>query len=300
VRLTFGKSYRRRAAEEVLDEISHRYAQGFRVFDFEDDNLTFDKGEMQHLCRLLINRFQGRDIQLLAMNGVSYASLDEQTLQLMKQAGFTHLNLALVSCKQEILSAVGRTHRVEQFAEVVETAADMGFAMVAYLILGLPGDNLQNMLTSLLTLARLPVLIGVSIFYLTPGTAIAEKFPPMTSEDIFLSRATAMAIETEGVRRRDLYTLFITARIINFLKGWEFTGQNQSFDQLLADSVEKDQRTRLGMEILSRLLAEGKLYAATGNGLQVVPEFNPELFRQLWMKLDWLITQTGKRITVRR
>jgi len=298
VRLTFGSRYRRRKAEDVLAEINHRYSQGFRVFDFEDDNLTFDKGEMQHLCRLLLERFSGQDIQLLAMNGISYASLDHETLQLIKQAGFTHLNLALVSCRQEILSSVGRSHRVEQFGEVVRNAAEQGFAMVAYLILGLPGDTLGNMVESLLTLARLPVLIGVSIFYLTPGTIIAEKFAPMTPKDIFLSRSTAMAIETDGVRRRDLYTLFIAARIINFLKGLEFDGQNQSLDELLTDGAGKDQRTRLGLEVLRRLLEEQKLYAATGNGLQVIPEFAPELFMQLWTKLDWLTTQAGKRITV--
>jgi radical SAM superfamily enzyme YgiQ (UPF0313 family) len=299
VGLTFGKGYRPRRAEDVLAEISHRYDQGFRVFDFEDDNLTFDKKEMKQLCRLLLERFHGRDIQLLAMNGVSYASLDRETLALMKQAGFTHLNLALVSCRQEILAAVGRSHRAEQFAEIVGHAADMGFAMVAYLILGLPGDTLENMIASLLTLARLPVLIGVSIFYLTPGTAIAEKFPPMTPTDIFLSRATAMAIETKGVRRRDLYTLFIAARIINFFKGLELTAQNQRLDELLQAPPEKEQRTRLGLEIFRRLLAERKLYAGAGDGLQAVPEFDPQLFLRLWSELDWLTTQTGKRITVR-
>lgn len=299
VRLTFGNSYRRRSAAEVVDEISHRFAQGYRVFDFEDDNLTFDKKEMQHLCRLLLERFRGRDIQLLAMNGVSWASLDGQTLQLMKQAGFTHLNLALVSGKQEILAAVGRSQRVEEFGEVVQTAAGLGFAMVAYLILGLPGDTLANMIDSLLTLARLPVLIGVSIFYLTPGTAIAERFPPMTPEDIFRSRATAMAIETEGVRRRHLYTLFIAARIINFLKGLEFAGQSCALDQLLAEAADKGARTRLGLDLLGRLLAEGKLYAATSQGLQAVPEFDVQLFLQFWEKLDRLTTLAGRQLVIR-
>jgi len=299
VRLTFGSRYRRRKAEDVLAEIIHRYHQGFRVFDFEDDNLTFDQREIKHLCRLLVERFHGRDIQLLAMNGISYASLDRETLELMKQAGFTHLNLALVSCRQEILASVGRFHRVEQFAEIVQNAAATGLEIVAYLILGLPEDTLENMIASLLTLARLPVLIGVSIFYLTPGTAIAEKFPPMMHEDIFLSRSTAMATQPDGVRRRDLYTLFIAARIINFLKELEFAAHNQSLNELLKDSPEKDKRTRLGLEVLSRLLAEQKLYAVTGNGLEVVCEFGPELFMQLWTKLDWLTTQAGKRITIR-
>jgi len=52
-------------------------------------------------------------------------------------------------------------------------------------------------------LAREPVLIGVSIFYLTPGSPIAESFPEMAGEDIFRSRSTAMAIETEHCKRGD-------------------------------------------------------------------------------------------------
>src|SRR6185436_16889529 len=39
VHTTFGTNYRRRSLENVLDEIELRYEQGYRVIDFEDDNL---------------------------------------------------------------------------------------------------------------------------------------------------------------------------------------------------------------------------------------------------------------------
>ena len=97
VHTTFGTDYRRRSLENVLEEIELRYSQGYRVIDFEDDNLTYYKNTFKELCRRLIARFPNREMEFVAMNGISYLSLDEELLELMFQAGFSHLNLALVS-----------------------------------------------------------------------------------------------------------------------------------------------------------------------------------------------------------
>ena len=95
----------------------------------------------------------------------------------------------------------------------------LGFEIVSYQILGLPYETVEDMIHTMAILAGLPVLIGVSIFYLSPGCPMTREFAPMTESDIFKSRSTAMAIETDHFCRDDLYTLFITARIINFIKG---------------------------------------------------------------------------------
>ena len=57
VHTTFGTNYRRRSLENVLEEIELRYQQGYRVIDFEDDNLTYYKNTFKELCRRLIARF---------------------------------------------------------------------------------------------------------------------------------------------------------------------------------------------------------------------------------------------------
>src|SRR5215475_5427657 len=57
VHTTFGHNYRRRSLESVFEEIELRYRQGYRVIDFEDDNLTYYKSDFKQLCRLLIARF---------------------------------------------------------------------------------------------------------------------------------------------------------------------------------------------------------------------------------------------------
>ncbi|MBU0728251.1 MAG: B12-binding domain-containing radical SAM protein, partial [Proteobacteria bacterium] len=297
VHRTFGKSYRRRNPEAVVAEMEQRYAAGFRVFDFEDDNLTFDRTGIQELCRLIMQTFPDRDIQLLAMNGISYKNLDEETLQLMQSAGFTHLNLALVSADQRMLNSLNRPHRVAQFSEVVRIARDLGFQITAYQILGLPGETLSGMIDTMQLLAGEPVLIGVSIFYLTPGSPIAQSFPEMTEEDIFRSRSTAMAMETEHCQRGDLFTLFIIARIINFLKGVKIEGRSAGLLELQAGGLNASDKSRWGFALLSRLLEEETLYTEKG---REVTQFDVKLFQKIWFGLTQICTQEGKVIVLSR
>jgi len=295
VHRTFGRRYRHRSTAAVLKEMERRYTEGVRVFDFEDDNLTFDLAGMKKLCQRIGEAFPDRDIQLLAMNGISYKNLDMEVLSLMRQAGFTHLNLALVSSNEEILDAYSRPHRLDNFITVAEEAFGLGFRLVAYQILGLPGEGLNSMVDTLVLLARLPLLIGVSIFYLTPGSPIAASFPAMSGTDIFRSRSTAMAIETQHCRRDDLYTLFLTARILNFLKGVEPEGEETSLTDLLGREQESP-RAATGFAILARLLGEKLLYAATPKGPAIRRRFDTELFEKIWNRLGWITTQQGKRI----
>ncbi len=202
VHRTFGFEYRRRSVDRVMEEIRRRYAEGYRVLDFEDDNLTFYQEEMRGLCERILEEFSGGELQLLAMNGISYLSLDAELLELMRQAGFTHLNLSLVSSDKSVREATKRPHTVKKYLEVVEAAARLGFKVVSYQILGLPQESLESMIQTMIFAERLPVLLGASMFYLTPDSPIARELGDVsTPEQVFLSRLTAMAIETEHFSR---------------------------------------------------------------------------------------------------
>ncbi len=218
VHTTFGTSYRRRSLENVLEEIEVRYRQGYRVIDFEDDNLTYYKNTFKELCRRLIARFPNREMEFVAMNGISYLSLDDELLELMSAAGFSHLNLALVSSDKAVRETTKRPHTLQSYLKVVHKAHQLGFRIVSYQILGLPNESLESMIQTLAFNARLPVLLGASPFYRTPASPIARGLE-LSERDYIRARLTAMAVETDGFRREDLYTLFATTRIINFLKG---------------------------------------------------------------------------------
>jgi radical SAM superfamily enzyme YgiQ (UPF0313 family) len=294
--LTFGRGYRRRRPEAVFEEIQERYRQGYRVFDFEDDNLTFSREDMITLAEQLSRTYAPGEVQCLAMNGISYQNLDPELLAAMKKAHFTHLNLSLVSLDRETRNRAHRPHTLNRYITVVEEAHRLGFKLVSYQILGLPGESLESMIRTLLLAAGLPVLIGASPFYLSPQTPLSRDFPTPEPIDLFRARLTALALETESCKREDLYTLWVITRIVNFLKGLRFNPARISFSEALALARLKGRRASSGVEILSRLLTEKTLYAATPDGLKPLPRFRAPLFFKLWTQMREIVTTEGKGI----
>jgi radical SAM superfamily enzyme YgiQ (UPF0313 family) len=293
VHTTFGTDYRRRSLENVLEEIELRYQQGYRVIDFEDDNLTYYKHTFKELCRRLIARFPAREMEYVAMNGISYLSLDDQLLELMFQAGFTNLNLALVSSDKTVRETTKRPHTLEAYLRVVEKAHQLGFKIVSYQILGLPSETLDSMIQTLAFNARLPVLLGASPFYRIPNSPIARGLT-LTENDYVKARLTALAIETDNFSRDDIYTLFVTTRIINFLKGLPITESASLLD--LMTYPWPDSRTRVGFELMRQLITTGCLYARTKTGSVENKKFNGALFRRVLNQAGEVRVQNGGKI----
>jgi radical SAM superfamily enzyme YgiQ (UPF0313 family) len=296
VHLTFGDKFRRRSPDNVLSEIRQRYSEGYRVFDFEDDNLSFCRQDLKTILNAILAEFPSNDLRLVAMNGISYLSLDREILELMKRAGFRSLNISLVSANADVLARLKRPHTLNKYLDVVNQAHAMGFDIVSYQILGIPCESLEDMINTMALMASLPVLIGASIFYLTPGCPIGQEFPEMTESDIFKARSTAMAIETDQFHRDDLYTLFITARIINFLKGLRLKQKKISLQDALSEAEHAGNREKLGAQILQKILNEKRLYAATKRGLELMSGFRAEIFLKVWMKSQSLSTLRGALI----
>jgi radical SAM superfamily enzyme YgiQ (UPF0313 family) len=293
VHTTFGTNYRRRSLDNVLEEIELRYRQGYRVIDFEDDNLTYYKNTFKELCRRLIERFPNRELEFVAMNGISYLSLDDELLELMRGAGFSHLNLALVSSDKTVRETTKRPHTLEAYLKVVYKAHALGFQVVSYQILGLPNETLDSMIQTLAFNAQLPVLLGASPYYQTPDAPIARGLS-MTGEDYVKARLAAMAIETQGFSRDDVYTLFVTTRIINFLKGLPLEA---SLD--LADLFERDwnePRTQAGFDLLKRFTDTRKLYFWSKQGPAENRHFNGAIFLGVLARAGVIACQNGRSI----
>jgi radical SAM superfamily enzyme YgiQ (UPF0313 family) len=295
VHTTFGTNYRRRSLENVLEEIALRYQQGYRVIDFEDDNLTYYKNTFKELCRRLIERFPNREMEYVAMNGISYLSLDDELLELMFRAGFTNLNLALVSSDKTVRETTKRPHTIEAYVRVVKKAHQLGFKIVSYQILGLPNETLESMIQTLAFNARLPVLLGASPFYRTPNSPIAHGMD-LNEDDFVKARLTALAIETGNFSRDDIYTLFVTTRIINFLKGLPITDSVSLVD--LMTYSWSDSRTCIGFELLKQLALTDRLHAWTKNGLVQNTKFHADLFRRVFQQAGEVRVQSGGRIVL--
>ena len=295
VHTTFGATYRRRGIDNVLAEIDLRYRQGYRIIDFEDDNLTFYKPQFKALCRQLIARYPRGAMRFVAMNGISYLSLDDELLELMQQAGFTQLNLALVSSDATVRETTKRPHTLDAYLRVVAKAFKLGLGVVSYQILGLPNESLASMTQTLAFNTRLPVLLGASPFYQTPSSPIARGLE-LQAPDFIRARLTAMAIETPAFQREDLYTLFIATRMINFLKGLDLPCATD-IANLLGQSWS-DHRTQIGFTLLQRLQETQTLYFWTRTGLVPNTKFKADLFAEVLQEAGQVTCQNGVAIAV--
>ncbi|HQH27231.1 MAG TPA: radical SAM protein [Oligoflexia bacterium] len=296
VHQTFGHVCRRRNPANVILEIKKRYLSGVRVFDFEDDNLAGDRGAFKTLCEGLIAEFAGCGVRFTAMNGILYRHLDRELLSLMKTAGFQDLNISLVSADQHIAGSTKRTLSLNKYVEVAAAAHELGFRVVSYQILGLPGDALEQMIQTLVFNTRLPVLLGASPFYLVPGSPISTSFPLPTSQDLVRARLTALGIETEEFTRDDIYTLFVTTRIVNFLKSFKFDDVSLTLPALLAEKKTDQSRVKLGKQILKRLFTKQRLYGFSRAAFEELPRFRWSLFEKFWRELPVICTQQGRII----
>lgn len=298
VHSTFGTNYRRRALANVLEEIELRFSQGYRVIDFEDDNLTYYKQTFKELCRRLIDRFPHREMEFVAMNGVSYLSLDDELLELMYRAGFSHLNLALVSSDKSVRETTKRPHTLEAYLRVVNKAHALGFKIVSYQILGLPNETLESMIQTLAFNAQLPVLLGASPFYRTPSAPIARGLE-LNESDFLRARLTALGVEHNDFSRDDIYTLFVITRVVNFLKGLPVRSTT-NLSALIDDCSERSSSAFIGLSLLKQLLTTEILYFWTKKGLVVNRRFLPGIFFKLFSDLQFIGCLNGGRIVIDR
>ena len=302
VHATFGDGYRARRVESVLQEIEHRAERGYQVIDFEDDNLTCRIDRMKDLCRRLIRRFEGAGPELVAMNGIAYLSLDRELLGLMRQAGFSQLNLSLVSSDRSVLLTTARPHSTERLGEIVEEGFRLGFQMTCYQILGLPFEPLESMINTLNLLAGLPVRLGASPFYLAPGSPLAGSLQ-LDAASLVKCRLTAMGLDTPHVDRSQIFTLFVLCRVINFLKTLALPqGETISLPEVItwAHAAAHTERDRDAIRVLRLLLEDSRYVALTRTGEQEIEAFSTELFRRVWAPLPEIRTLQGTRIRISR
>jgi len=211
----------------------------------------------------------------------------------MYRAGFSHLNLALVSSDKTVRETTKRPHTLEAYIKVVSQAHRLGLKIVSYQILGLPNESLDSMIQTLAFNARLPVLLGASPFYRTPNSPIARGLE-LTEADFVKARLTALAIETENFTRDDIYTLFVTTRIINFLKSLPLEYSTDVIS--VTDQTVENRKAGIGLLLFKRLLDTGRLYQWTARGLVENKVFSSEIFFRVLAQAQSITCQNGKTL----
>jgi radical SAM superfamily enzyme YgiQ (UPF0313 family) len=296
-----GSFFRKRSPEATVQEmIECRERYGIQIFDIEDDNFTYDQQRAKRLMKLIIKTFGEQTVEVTAMNGISFASLDGEILRLMKRSGFRTVNLSYVSIDPFIKTRMERPVASFDFNEILGEADRVGLNVIAYAIFGMPGQTIEEMVDTLIYLMGKRVLIGSSVYYPTPGTPLFEK----CKNDNLLSahpsqwRSTALPIETKDFNRLDIITLFRLARAINFIKGKIDKGELSEgltwneFLQVLKDKkkVEVKADVITWIDLLLMIFEEKSFFSVrkdTGGKLSVVKEKSSKKILDYFFEKAW-------------
>jgi len=287
--------YRRRSVVSVIREIEYAVTRhGVSFIDFEDENLSLEKDWFLKLLSEIKRRYGAKGLELRAMNGLLPSSLDNETVDAMKAAGFKTLNLSLASTSRAQLARFKRPDVRNGFESALQLAETHGLGAVGYVIAGAPGQRAEITLTDLLYLASRRVLAGLSIFYPAPGSAdfkLCER-QGLLPDHFSLLRSSCLPV-SHATSRTEVVTLLRLARILNFMKSLVDRGVSIPAPRPFANGVVLDPRNRYetGLRFLSWFLKDGSIRGVRPDG---------DIYEH---QVDWQLTEMFldgiSRITIR-
>ena len=262
-------AYRRRSVNSVMREIEaavNRHAVGF--IDFEDENLSLDREWFLKLLMEIKATFGANRLELRAMNGLFPPSLDEQIISAMQVAGFKTLNLALGTTDGEQLKRFQRPDVTKAFDRALHNVDKYDLTAVGYIIVGAPFQNPETSVADLLYLARRRVLVGVSVFYPSPGSNdydICKKLG-LLPLDFICMRSAALPL-SHTTKRTEAITLLRLGRLLNFLK-YQIDAASTAHKSSNRKGLPADDRSRNGIDrkLLQSFLNDGKILGMTPQG----------------------------------
>ncbi len=174
-----GFKYRFNSPQRVIEEVDTVVQNfGTRFFSFADDNFVVKKNRTREICKLLMERGYNKTITWLCQSRAD--AVDEQLLELMREAGCEYISFGIETGTQRLLDLIEKSLKIETVEKAVNMAHRAGIKTRGSFMLGLPTETREDSLATIDFALSLPLDIAkfnLAVPY--PGTellnmAIAE------------------------------------------------------------------------------------------------------------------------------
>jgi radical SAM superfamily enzyme YgiQ (UPF0313 family) len=161
-----GVKPRLRDITRVVDEIEYSYkTYGTELFMFFDDTLTVNRFHVFDLCDEIIKRGLNKHVVFYANTRANTTT--PEMLDKMIEAGFTEMSMGVETGSAEMMKAIKKGTRVEQYEQVYEWMAERGLQTRASFIVGHAYETHETVLESI-AFAKKINLMRCAVNILTP------------------------------------------------------------------------------------------------------------------------------------
>ena len=180
VKLAWGRKWRYRSPQNVVDEIELLVSKGYREIHFVDDNSSVNYPRMRGICKEIIRR--KLDIRLATPTGISIKSLNGYLLKYMKEAGFYRLCFGIETGSVKGQEIIKKHLDLEKAKLIIDLANSMGFWTAATFIIGFPHEKYIDIFETL-KFAKESGL-DFSVFYLLTPQPKTEVYRLLKSQGL--------------------------------------------------------------------------------------------------------------------
>jgi Fe-S oxidoreductase len=170
--LLCGNSHMVKPWQKVFDEIKFFTRKGIKNIAFYDDALLYKAEEnIKPLLSKIID--ENLDINIHTPNGLHARYLDAELASLMKKSGFIMPRFSLETVNSEVQKKTGNKVSADIFAAAAECLQSAGYKRgeyTAYLLIGMPGQSLEDAEKSAIFVNSLGAKISFSEYSVIPGT----------------------------------------------------------------------------------------------------------------------------------
>ncbi|MFC1847607.1 B12-binding domain-containing radical SAM protein [Chloroflexota bacterium] len=177
-RRLWGGIVRRRSVDNVIGELT-LLKDKYKIdsVEFTDGTFTFDRKYLQTFCNAMISRKLNIEWNCTAR----YDNLNEELLQLMKQANCSGLYLGLESGSDRVLQAINKKETVEEIIKVSKMVYNSRIPSATAILLGLPDEGKEDMEETLKLMKKVKTdILDVNSYIPLPGTPLYDS---MSEED---------------------------------------------------------------------------------------------------------------------
>ena len=188
IHTVWGRKWRARSAKNVVDELEYlKKKYGIKEFRFFDDNMTWDKKRIIEICDEIIKR--KLNIKWDTPNGIAIATLNEEVLKKMKQAGYYKIIMGIESGSKKTLSFMRKPVSLKHAKKIINLCNKIGIWTWSTFVIGFPDETGED-IEKTIDFAKKSGLNFVTFY-------IAQPYPGTEMYDIYEKKGLLLG----GVKR---------------------------------------------------------------------------------------------------